>query len=115
MARCWFFLLRVDLNNWPPMLYNGECISSSPSLRFLGGASYSIFLLQFPVRNWIRLITASVLHIKGAVGALASPVILIALSCVVYQYYEEPLRRVLKRLFATLERSKKSVIAKTAL
>jgi peptidoglycan/LPS O-acetylase OafA/YrhL len=77
---------------------------SSHALVFLGGASYSIYLLQFPVRNWVRLASSSALHFPDIWGALASPLLLIAFSCLVFHFYEEPLRRLLKRSFAALER-----------
>jgi peptidoglycan/LPS O-acetylase OafA/YrhL len=72
-------------------------------LVFLGGASYSIYLLQYPIRNWVRLLCEKVLHVPYVVGSLSSPALLIVISCLVFHYYEEAMRRALKRLFASLE------------
>jgi peptidoglycan/LPS O-acetylase OafA/YrhL len=72
-------------------------------LVFLGGASYSIYLLQYPIRNWVRLLCHSFLHVPYIVGSLVSPPLLIFISCLVFRYYEEPMRRTLKRAFAALE------------
>jgi len=72
-------------------------------LIFLGGASYSIYLLQYPIRNWVRLLCEKVLHAPYIVGSLLSPPLLIFISCLVFQFYEEPGRRTLKRLFAAME------------
>jgi peptidoglycan/LPS O-acetylase OafA/YrhL len=77
---------------------------STKLLIFLGGASYSIYLLQFPVRDWVRLAVAHLLPGKETVGALASPILLIAFASLVYTWYEEPLRRLLKSAFAAFER-----------
>jgi peptidoglycan/LPS O-acetylase OafA/YrhL len=72
-------------------------------LVFLGGASYSIYLLQYPIRNWVRLLCEKVMHAPYLVGSLLSPPLLIFISCLVFQYYEEPARRKLKRFFAAME------------
>jgi peptidoglycan/LPS O-acetylase OafA/YrhL len=77
--------------------------SSSAWLMFLGGASYSIYLLQFPVRNWVRVAFAHSGISGNSVGALISPVLLILLSCVVFPWYEEPSRRMFKKWFAMRE------------
>lgn len=69
---------------------------------FLGGASYSIYLLQFPVRNWIRAAFARWNPAHASAGAWISPIVLIIVSSVVYHWYEEPLRRALKNGFARL-------------
>jgi peptidoglycan/LPS O-acetylase OafA/YrhL len=69
---------------------------STRVLVFLGGASYSIYLLQFPVRDWVRVAFLRWDPRGNLLGALVSPVLLILISCVVFQWYEEPSRRLLR-------------------
>ena len=73
-------------------------------LIFLGGASYSIYLLQFPVRNWVRFALTPWGARGNLVGALLSPFLTILTACLVFHWYEEPSRRVLKHWFAVRER-----------
>jgi peptidoglycan/LPS O-acetylase OafA/YrhL len=75
-----------------------RCFSSRPML-LLGGASYSVYLLQYPVRNWVRFAFDRWDPSHASIGALLTPLLLIVVSCVIFQYYEEPLRRALKGAF----------------
>jgi peptidoglycan/LPS O-acetylase OafA/YrhL len=72
-------------------------------LVFLGGASYSIYLLQYPIRNWVRFLCEKSLRAPYIVGSLLSPPLLICVACLVFHLYEEPMRRILKRVFSALE------------
>jgi peptidoglycan/LPS O-acetylase OafA/YrhL len=61
----------------------------------LGGASYSIYLLQGLVRAYsVRLFA----HIHPGLDAALSPIILIPSSCLIFLYYEEPLREAIRKL-----------------
>ncbi len=73
-------------------------------LIFLGGASYSIYLLQFPVRNWLRFALTPWGPRGYMVGGLLSPFLTILTACLVFHWYEEPSRRLLKHWFAVRER-----------
>jgi peptidoglycan/LPS O-acetylase OafA/YrhL len=73
-------------------------------LIFLGGASYSIYLLQFPVRNWLRFALTFWGPRGNLVGGLLSPFLTILTACLVFYWYEEPSRRLLKHWFAVRER-----------
>jgi peptidoglycan/LPS O-acetylase OafA/YrhL len=73
-------------------------------LIFLGGASYSIYLLQFPVRNWVRSALTLWRPHGNLVGALLSPFLTILTACLVFHWYEEPSRRLLKHWFSVRER-----------
>jgi peptidoglycan/LPS O-acetylase OafA/YrhL len=73
-------------------------------LIFLGGASYSIYLLQYPVRNWVRFALTPWGERGNMAGALLSPFLTILISCVVFHWYEEPSRRLLKHWFLVRER-----------
>ena len=76
---------------------------SAPTMLFLGGASYSLYLLQAPVRGWTRVLFT---HMPPAIRSLdfaISPVLLLLLSCVVFRYFEEPTRKRLRESFAKLQ------------
>jgi peptidoglycan/LPS O-acetylase OafA/YrhL len=73
---------------------------SARAVVFLGGASYSIYLLQFPVRDWVRAAFLRFDPRGNLLGALISPVLLILVSCLVFHWYEEPSRRLLRNWFA---------------
>ncbi|QNI35934.1 acyltransferase family protein [Edaphobacter albus] len=75
---------------------------SSRIFILLGGASYSIYLLQWPIRDLMRQYVAP-LH--PGLDAILSPVILITLSILIFLYYEEPLRERLRTILASSNRS----------
>ncbi len=75
-------------------------ILSTPTMVLLGGASYAVYLLQTPVRQWTHLLfshaPAKLAGTDGPFTALA----LVGFSIFVFLYWEEPLRKVLRRWFA---------------
>ena len=84
---------------------------STPIMALLGGASYSIYLLQLPVRYWAHVLF---LHFPARFQSLdqfASPVVLIALAIFIYRFWEEPCRRALRSWFAARKRSPSDVAA----
>jgi peptidoglycan/LPS O-acetylase OafA/YrhL len=79
---------------------------STRIMMLLGGASYAVYLLQFPVRSWTRVIFS---HFPERIMRLSTPLtplILILFSILVFQFYENPTREALRRWFAKRERSK---------
>jgi peptidoglycan/LPS O-acetylase OafA/YrhL len=70
---------------------------STRLMLLLGGASYSIYLLQFPVRSWTRTIFAGLPHSIQSLGSPLTPLILILFSILVFRFWEEPARRMLRR------------------
>lgn len=68
---------------------------SSRVFLLLGGASFSIYILQGLVRIGVRRLFA---HFHPGLDAVLSPFILIALSCIIFLFYEEPLRNVIRKL-----------------
>jgi peptidoglycan/LPS O-acetylase OafA/YrhL len=68
---------------------------SSRVFLLLGGASFSLYILQGLVRILIRRLFA---HLHPGLDAVLSPFILIALSCIIFLFYEEPLRDVVRKL-----------------
>lgn len=75
---------------------------SSRIFILLGGASYSIYLLQWPIRDLMRQYVAP---FHPGLDAALSPILLITLSILIFLYYEEPLR---ERLRAVLSGSSRS-------
>lgn len=73
---------------------------SSQLMVLLGSASYAVYLLQFPVRSWVRLAFS---HLPEPWRSLSAPltiVILVLFSLLVFYLWEEPWRRSLKGRFA---------------
>lgn len=68
---------------------------SSKVFLLLGGASFSLYILQGLIRVAVHHLFAS-LH--PGLDAVLSPFILISLSCVIFLFYEEPLRNVIRKL-----------------
>ena len=68
---------------------------SSKVMLLLGGASYSIYLLQSLIRDSARHLFAK---IHPGLDAAAAPLILIVLSCLIFLFYEEPMRDLVRRL-----------------
>jgi peptidoglycan/LPS O-acetylase OafA/YrhL len=68
---------------------------SSKVMLLLGGASFSIYLLQGLIRGISRLFFA---RYHPGLDAVLSPIILIVLSCIIFLFYEEPLRDAVRNL-----------------
>ena len=66
----------------------------------LGSASYAVYLLQFPVRSWTRVIFSHFPEKLAHFGAPLTPLILILFSILVFKLWEEPSRRALRSWFA---------------
>jgi peptidoglycan/LPS O-acetylase OafA/YrhL len=82
-------------------------ILSSNMLVLLGGASYSIYLLQIPVRLW----THRFLSRAGAadsIDAVVSPILLVAISVLVFLAWEEPARRWIRNRFRASQKTRRS-------
>jgi len=69
----------------------------------LGGASYSIYLLQYPVRCWTRTLF-SLRPDTATLGQLLTPLILVIVSIFVFLCWEEPWRRLFRGWLARLDR-----------
>ena len=64
----------------------------------LGGASYSIYLLQLPVRDWVRTLFPHNSSLVSRLNAPLTPVVLILFSILVFRTWEEPARKAIRRL-----------------
>jgi peptidoglycan/LPS O-acetylase OafA/YrhL len=66
----------------------------------LGGASYAVYLLQFPVRNWTRVLFVQFPHALARFCAPLTPLVLVLFSILVFRFWEEPARKQLRSWFA---------------
>ncbi len=66
----------------------------------LGGASYSVYLLRYPVTNWTRISFSYLPSGMARFGQLLSPLILVLFSIFVFLCWEEPSRKAVRRWFA---------------
>jgi peptidoglycan/LPS O-acetylase OafA/YrhL len=81
----------------------GSLVAKFLSTRFmvlLGGASYSVYLLRYPVTNWTRLLVSTLPAGFVRFGELLSPLVLVLVSIVVFLAWEEPARKAARRWFA---------------
>jgi peptidoglycan/LPS O-acetylase OafA/YrhL len=66
---------------------------TSPKMVLLGGASYSLYLLQAPVGWWMKWLAPAGMEIYARVLYLPT---IVLLSIPVFLYFEEPMRRALR-------------------
>jgi peptidoglycan/LPS O-acetylase OafA/YrhL len=75
-------------------------VLSSRIMVLLGGASYAVYLLQFPVRSWARVLFPYFPTRIAQLSRPLTPLILVLFSILVFQFYETPSREALRRWFA---------------
>jgi peptidoglycan/LPS O-acetylase OafA/YrhL len=80
--------------SWP------EKLLSTKIMMLLGGASYSVYLLRYPVASWMHVVVSNLPPRWAPSGELATPLILVLFSILVFQCWEEPARKTLRRWFA---------------
>lgn len=73
-------------------------VLSTRLLVFGGGISYAMYLLQEPVRDWVHPWITNYSRIPWQLAIV--PVTLTALSAVVYLYFEDPARRMIRALLS---------------
>jgi peptidoglycan/LPS O-acetylase OafA/YrhL len=74
-------------------------ILSTRIMVLLGGASYAVYLLQFPVRSWTRVLFSHFPERIAHLSAPLTPLILVLVSMFVFQFFETPSREALRRWF----------------
>ena len=74
---------------------------SSKLMVLLGGASYALYILQGPIRQWLYW---AVDHsfFSEKIASLLNPLLAISLSIVIFVYWEQPARAAIKSLFDSL-------------
>jgi peptidoglycan/LPS O-acetylase OafA/YrhL len=73
---------------------------STRTMVLLGGSSYAIYLLRYPVTSWTRVLFSGLPVSLMRSGELAAPLILVLFSIFVFRYWEEPSRKALRSWFA---------------
>lgn len=72
---------------------------SSPTLMLLGGASYALYILQGPIREWMRLL------LPKPMDSILNPFVLVVVSILVFYFVEEPARKGIQRIYKWAEGS----------
>jgi peptidoglycan/LPS O-acetylase OafA/YrhL len=67
---------------------------STRVMLLLGGASYSVYILQEFVREYASMFLA---RFHPGLDAALSPFLLVGLSCLIFLFYEEPMRNVVRK------------------
>jgi peptidoglycan/LPS O-acetylase OafA/YrhL len=74
---------------------------SRKTMMLLGGAAYSMYLLQFPMRRAMEWVFSHFLPRLANIGPpLITPLLLVGVAVVVHLRFEEPVRRGLRQWFA---------------
>jgi peptidoglycan/LPS O-acetylase OafA/YrhL len=82
---------------------------SRKTMMLLGGAAYSMYLLQFPMRRAMEWVFAHFLPRLSNIGPpLITPLLLVGVAVVVHLRFEEPVRRGLRLRFAEAASQKSS-------
>jgi peptidoglycan/LPS O-acetylase OafA/YrhL len=81
--------------SWP------EKLLSTKVMTLLGGASYAVYLLRYPVVSLMHAYVSNMPPLSVRLGELLAPLILVLFSILVFQCWEEPSRKALRRWFAS--------------
>jgi len=71
-------------------------ILSTKQMMLLGGSSYSLYMIQGPVREWFYWIVSNEILSKTA-SMFLNPITAIFFSIMIFIYYEQPTRKLLMR------------------
>jgi peptidoglycan/LPS O-acetylase OafA/YrhL len=85
----WSIYRLADGRGWLTATLSGKL------LLLLGGASYSIYILQGLIREAAHRLLA---NFHPGLDAAVAPIILILLSCLIFLFYEEPMRDLVRKL-----------------
>lgn len=78
-------------------------VLSTPLVMLGGGISYSIYLFQFPVRQWVQAVANLIGVHSETLRSAVTVLVLLLLSLMLFKGVEDPARRVIRRFFAALE------------
>lgn len=76
---------------------------STPLMVLGGGISYSVYLLQLSVKTWTGIIIEHTKISSEAFRFLCSLTMLLVLSYLLFTFFENPARKVLRNLFSRIE------------
>lgn len=68
-----------------------------------GGISYSIYLVQLPVKGWVQTLTVRAGLVSEGVRFGVTAVVLVLVSIILFRTVEDPARKLLRRMFARWE------------
>jgi len=77
---------------------------STPALVLGGGMSYSIYLMQLPVRMWVKAGIAAANGEDGLRNMATVVFVLLLVSWIIFRFVEEPARKWLRAKFAAADR-----------
>jgi peptidoglycan/LPS O-acetylase OafA/YrhL len=81
---------------------------STKTMLLGGGISYSIYLMQMPLKFWVASI-AKHLHVESEmIRMVVTAVLLILFSLLLFKLVEDPARRLLRSLFAEMEQRRQT-------
>jgi len=76
---------------------------STKAMLLGGGISYSIYLVQIPVKNWVQLVTGPMHLNSEAIRFLITTTALIGVSLILFKVVEDPARKILRDIFSRME------------
>lgn len=76
---------------------------STKTMLLGGGISYSIYLIQLPVKIWVQLVMAPMHLNSELIRFLITATALIGVSLMLFKLVENPSRKVLRRTFSRME------------
>jgi peptidoglycan/LPS O-acetylase OafA/YrhL len=84
---------------------------STKTMLLGGGISYSVYLMQMPVKSSVSSV-AGHLHVRSEIVRMGlTMVVLVGVSLFLFKAVEDPARRVLRSFFAGLERGRSQAMA----
>jgi peptidoglycan/LPS O-acetylase OafA/YrhL len=93
VATLLFGILIIQLSYGSNLMVN---MLSSKKMILLGSASYALYLIQGPVRQWFYWLVANDILSK-TVSMFLNPFTAIFMSITIFIYYEQPIRKYLMR------------------
>jgi peptidoglycan/LPS O-acetylase OafA/YrhL len=95
VASILFGLFIIQLSYGKNLMVN---ILSSNQMVLLGGASYALYITQGPIRQWFYW-TVDKGIISEKIASILNPMVTISLSIIIFIYWEQPARKVLRNFY----------------
>lgn len=78
---------------------------SNKLMVLLGGASYALYIMQGPIRQWLYW-AVSHSFFSDKIASVLNPIFAISLSILIYVYWEQPARVAVRRIFDSISTNK---------
>jgi peptidoglycan/LPS O-acetylase OafA/YrhL len=85
---------------------------STKTMLLGGGISYSVYLMQIPIKSWGMLL-ADRYHFGTNLRLATNTAILLAISLILFKVVEDPARKLLRSFFAGIERRRRAAVQQT--